>query len=236
MVNVAIILAGGRGNRLGGETPKQLLPMEDGRTILEHAVDAFEQAECIDEIAIVMIQGYTADIQALCARNGWKKLKRILAGGSERWESSWNAISVYMNDQSTMTNHQSPINLWLHDAARPFVSQRILADVAKALETHKAVTVAVPVTDTLYKVQRDKEQSTTATVENIPARADFMRAQTPQAFRLETIAEAYRRAKESGDIAATDDAGIMHLYMPEEPIYIVRGEETNKKITYKEDL
>ncbi len=63
-----------------------------------------------------------------------------------------------------------------------------------------------------------------------------MRAQTPQAFHLETIRTAFERALASGDIIATDDAGIVHKYMPEEPIFIVAGEEANRKITYKEDL
>jgi 2-C-methyl-D-erythritol 4-phosphate cytidylyltransferase len=117
----------------------------------------------------------------------------------------------------------------LHDAARPFVSQQIIADVCQALESHPAVSVAVPVTDTLYLMNDN-------TVKQIPSRSEYMRAQTPQAFHLETIEEAYRRALESGNIIATDDAGIVHKYMPEQPIFIVRGDEANKKITYKEDL
>lgn len=245
MKHIAVILAGGRGSRLGGETPKQLLPLEDGRTILEHAVDAFEQAACIDEIAIVMIPGYTADVDALCRKNGWKKLKRILAGGSERWESSWNAIQAFSCQNSEVLSQgndyfrsqTSDICLWLHDAARPFVSQRILDDVAKALETHKAVTVAVPVTDTLYKVESlGLRVERSLKVESIPSRAEFMRAQTPQAFHLDVLKKAFERALKQGEVAATDDVGIVHAFMPEIPIFIVRGDEANKKITYKEDL
>ena len=63
-----------------------------------------------------------------------------------------------------------------------------------------------------------------------------MRAQTPQAFHLDTITEAYRRALAAGKVAATDDAGIVHTYMPEVPIYIVQGDEKNRKITYKGDI
>jgi 2-C-methyl-D-erythritol 4-phosphate cytidylyltransferase len=111
------------------------------------------------------------------------------------------------------------------------VSQRILEDVAAALERHEAVTVAVPVTDTLYKVESQESR-----VESIPSRTEYMRAQTPQAFHLDTITEAYRRALAAGKVAATDDAGIVHTYMPEMPIYIVQGDEKNRKITYKEDI
>ena len=224
MKHIAVILAGGTGSRVGGKTPKQLLPLQDGRSILEHAVDAFEQAECIDEIAIVMHPDFVAEAEALRAKNAWRKVTGVIAGGTERWESSWHAIEAYCNQQSEAS-------LWLHDCARPFVSQRIIADVAKALEQHLAVTVAVPVTDTLYKVEGQESR-----VESIPSRSEYMRAQTPQAFHLNVIKEAFERALKENKMIVTDDAGVVHQYMPELPIYIVPGEEANKKITYKEDL
>ena len=233
MKHIAVILAGGTGSRVGGNRPKQLLPLEDARSILEHSVDAFEQAPCIDEIAIVMHPDWIAEAQRMCLQNGWQKVTRIIAGGSERWESSWKAIEDFSSQLSVVSGQLSEVSLWLHDAARPFVSQRILADVAAALETHEAVTVAVPVTDTLYKVTVKGEG---LTVNGIPSRADFMRAQTPQAFHLDVIRAAYERALASGAVAATDDCGILHKYMPEVAICIVEGEEANRKITYKGDL
>ena len=228
MTNVAVILAGGMGTRVGGNTPKQLLPLSDGRSVLEHSVDAFEAASCIDEIVIVMHPEWIKEAEELCRRNTWQKVRQIIAGGSERWESSWHAIQAF-------SGQLSDISLWLHDAARPFVSQRILTDVAKALETHAAVTVGVPVTDTLYKVRRDDVQGTKE-VEAIPSRADFMRAQTPQAFHLDVLKEAFERALAQGQVAVTDDVGIVQAYMPEQSIFIVSGEEANRKITYAEDL
>lgn len=227
MKNIAVILAGGTGSRVGGKTPKQLLPLTEGRSILECAVDAFEAAPCIDEICIVMHADWIAEAQRMCLQNGWQKVTKIIEGGHERWESSWKAIQAF-------SNQCSEVNLWFHDAARPFVSQRILADVAEALKEHKAVTVAVPVTDTIYRVMGERMKG--LMVNEIPSRTDYMRAQTPQAFHLDTIKIAFERALASGDILATDDAGIVHKYMPEEPIFIVAGEEANKKITYKEDL
>ena len=228
MTNVAVILAGGMGTRVGGNTPKQLLPLSDGRSVLEHSVDAFEAASCIDEIVIVMHPEWIKEAEELCRRNAWQKVRQIIAGGSERWESSWHAIQAF-------SGQLSDISLWLHDAARPFVSQRILSDVAKALKTHAAVTVAVPVTDTLYKVRRNDVRGTKE-VETIPSRADFMRAQTPQAFHLDVLKEAFERALAQGQVAVTDDVGIVQAYMPEQPIFIVSGEEANRKITYAEDL
>lgn len=216
------------GTRVGSNTPKQLIPLSDGRSVLEHSVDAFEAASCIDEIVIVMHPEWMKEAEELCRRNTWQKVRQIIAGGSERWESSWHAIQAF-------SGQLSDISLWLHDAARPFVSQRILSDVAEALETHAAVTVAVPVTDTLYKVRRDDVQGTKE-VETIPSRTDFMRAQTPQAFHLDVLQKAFERALAQGQVAVTDDVGIVQAYMPEQPIFIVSGEEANRKITYAEDL
>lgn len=223
MKNIAIILAGGTGSRVGGSTPKQFLPLEDGRSVLEHAIDAFEAASSIDEIAVVMHPEWIEEAEALREKNKWKKVMKVIPGGTERWESSYNAIKAYED--------QDDVALWLHDAARPFVSQAILANIAEALKKHVAVTVAIPVTDTLYRVESQE-----LIVESIPLRSEFMRAQTPQAFHLNTIKTAYEKALASGNIIATDDAGILHKYMPDTPIYIVSGDESNRKITYREDL
>ena len=240
MKNIAIILAGGIGARVGGALPKQLLPLADGRTILEHAIDAFQQAECIDEICLVMHHDYMAYAQDLSQTNEWSKLKHIVPGGNERWESSVNAIRLYMDQPSTsFSNEDVGYAFLLHDAARPFVSQDIIANVCQALETHEAVVVAVPSTDTVYEMVEDK-------VARIPNRQTIMRAQTPQAFHLPLIAEAYAKAlgvnnlKETAcnknNLPATDDCSIVFKHMPQVAIHIVPGEEQNKKITYKEDL
>lgn len=222
MRNIAIILAGGIGSRVGGATPKQLLPLEDGRSVLEHAVDAFEQASCIDEIAIVMHPEWMDEAKDICEKNDWSKVAQIIPGGNERWESSWHALLAYIDaDEHTA--------LWFHDAARPFVSQRILVDIADALEQHDAVTVAVPVTDTLYRVADSH-------VKDIPARSEYMRAQTPQAFHFDIVFQAYAQAVADDSLSATDDAGIVRKYAPGCKIFIVPGDEINRKITYKEDL
>lgn len=229
---VAVILAGGIGSRVGGEKPKQLLPLADGRSILEHSIDAFEASPSIDEIAVVMHPEWMEEAKRICESNGWRKVTKIIPGGAERWESSYNAIKAYMTDKTA----NKEISLLLHDAARPFVSQRIIEDVCQALEKHEAVTVAVPVTDTLYKVQRDNVQGTKG-VEAVVNRAEYMRAQTPQAFHLETIAEAFEDGIHRGYIGVvTDDIAVQKAYRPDTPVYIVQGDEQNRKITYKEDL
>ena len=226
MRNIAVILAGGIGSRVGGETPKQLLPLADGRSILEHSIDAFEASPSIDEIAVVMHPDHISSLQKLCQSNRWQKLTKIIPGGAERWESSYNAIKVCTES----ANLDEPLSLLLHDAARPFVSQRIIADVCQALETHEAVTVAVPVTDTIYEVRNNE-------VQEVKNRRDFMRAQTPQAFHLHLIAEAFEDAIKKGYITSvTDDVAVLKAFNPSIPVFIVPGEESNKKITYPEDI
>ena len=239
MYNIAVILAGGIGARVGGNTPKQLLPLADGRSVLEHAVSAFEQSPHIDEVCIVMHPDYIAYAEQMLLANAWQKVHHIIPGGKERWESSVNAIRRLGDKAIRREANGEEVNLLLHDAARPFVSQEIISRVCEALEQHKAVTVAIPSTDTVYEMVDGK-------VARIPQRSTIMRAQTPQAFRLELIAEAYAKALEVDNLnaevcavcslPATDDCGIVHKHMPEVPIYIVEGEEQNKKITFKEDI
>ena len=239
MHNVAVILAGGIGARVGGNTPKQLLPLADGRSVLEHAVSAFEQSPHIDEVCIVMHPDYIAYAEQMLLANAWQKVRHIIPGGKERWESSVNAIRLLGDKAIRREAKGEEVNLLLHDAARPFVSQEIIDRVCEALEQHKAVTVAIPSTDTIYEMAAGK-------VARIPQRSTIMRAQTPQAFRLELISEAYTKAlgadicdKEACaacHLPATDDCGIMHEHMPHIPIHIVLGEEQNKKITFKEDI
>ena len=182
MRNIAVILAGGIGARVGGNTPKQLLPLSDGHSVLEHAVNAFEQSPHIHEICIVMHPDYIMHAEQMLLANAWQKVYHIIPGGKERWESSVNAIRLYQDklEPAQFAN----ANILLHDAARPFVSQRIISDVCEALKEHEAVVVAIPSTDTVYEMQN-------GCVARIPNRSTIMRAQTPQAFRLPLITKAY---------------------------------------------
>lgn len=252
MRNIAIILAGGMGSRMGDGMPKQLLPLADGQTILEHSVAAFEQAECIDEIGIVMHSDYIARAEEMLLRNGWQKVAFIIGGGKERRESSINAVRKIEQQMGKFDGGATicgqSVNVLLHDAARPFVSQRIISDVCKALTQHEAVTVAIPATDTMYTVgeffhsakdDSDLDKGNSAGelfVQDIPARSTLMCAQTPQAFRLDVIARAYALAQQDPNWQSTDDCGVVRRYLPDTPIYIVPGDSANRKITYREDI
>lgn len=188
-------------------------------------MDAFEQSHYIHEIVIVMHPDWMQEAQEMVDKNRWRKVKHLIGGGSERWESSWNGIALYLKKDKK----EPDTFYWFHDAARPFVSQEIIGRVAEGLRSHLAVTVAVPVTDTLYQIQGNQ-------VKAIRNRKEFMRAQTPQAFHYLAIGPAYMRAIEKDKIQATDDVGILMKYNPDVEVYVVEGEEANRKITYLEDL
>ena len=227
-MNIAIILAGGTGSRMGTDKPKQFIEV-DGRTVIERCIDAFEAAPGIDEIAVVMHPQWTALMHEVAEHNTWKKLKKILEGGSERYMSSLNAIAAYID-------YPDDTNLLLHDAARPWVSQEVIARTVQALTHHEAVAVGIPSTDTVWEVRQDFDKQLSKFIVRIPERSTMWRAQTPQAFRLPLIRDAYQHALQDPQFHATDDCGVVRNYLPGTKIIIVPGEEQNRKITFKEDL
>jgi len=220
-LNIAVVLAGGSGQRFGAAIPKQFLPLA-GRTVIEHSVEAFERCKEIDEIAVVMHPDYLAQMQAIIDKNGWKKVKKLLQGGSERYFSTLAALNAYEAADN--------INLIFHDAARPAVSQRVINNTVTALQTHSAVAVAVPTTDTIFEVTEDG-----CYITDIPLRSRLCCAQTPQAFHIDVIREAYRKALQDPHFTSTDDCGVLHKYCPEIPIFIVPGDPSNLKLTYPGD-
>ena len=222
---IAVLLAGGTGSRMNSETPKQFLPLSDGKSVLEHTVEAFEQHSDIEEICIVMNEAWIATAQDIVKRNGWRKVSHIIAGGSERYLSTLAAIECYLE------RDDDNFVMLLHDAARPFVSQQIISDVAAACREQEAVAVGIPTTDTIWQVNPYN-----ATIQRIPERTLMWRAQTPQAFRFSLLRDAYQRALQDPQFHATDDCGVVAHYMPETKIHIVKGSEDNIKITLPKDL
>lgn len=221
--NVAVVLAGGVGMRLGEPVPKQYLKIHD-RMVFEYAVDAFEQADCIDEIALVCSPEFTALMHETIARNEWKKVKKVLQGGSERYFSTLAAVRAY-------PENQLQTNLIFHDAARPLVSQRIIRETVLALHTAEAVDVAAPVSDTLLEFDPQ-----TRRVIQIPNRSVWLKGQTPQAFRASVIAKAFEIGLQDPNFTTTDDCTVVMRYLPDIPIRVVFGSERNMKLTFPEDL
>lgn len=218
-MNIAVILAGGTGIRLEKSLPKQFFKVA-GKMVIEHAVEAFEKNDLIDEIAIVINNHYLFMTEDMIIKNEWKKVKRVLIGGEERYHSSLAAVKAYDDFKNA--------NLIFHDAARPLVSQRIINDVVIAMNHYKAVDVAINSADTIIEVEDD-------IIKQIPERVKMRRGQTPQAFKQEVIAKAYQLALLDENFKATDDCGVVKKYLPEEEIFVVNGEEVNMKLTYPED-
>lgn len=225
IMNIAIILAGGVGSRLGLEKPKQFMKIA-GKTVLEHTVDCFQKHEMIDEIIIVMHNSYIHVAEDMVLRNGWNKVKKILSGGKERYESSQVAIKAYEN-----YSDKDQLNFIFHDAVRPLVGKRIIDDTINALKYYDAVDVAIPSTDTIIQLNSSKNF-----IDCIPDRNYLYRGQTPQAFKYSTILEAYKIAMQDPNMRTTDDCGIVRKYLPDVPVYVVKGEEQNIKLTYPEDI
>lgn len=230
-MNIAVILAGGSGSRFGGDEPKQFASI-DGRTVLEHSVAAFANVEGIDEVCVVSHPDWIEKVKELVG-NGQQAI-RFIEGGSERYMSSLNAIMAYID-------YADDTNLIFHDAARPCVARETVGAVLKALKRYEAVGVGVPATDTLWEVtmtMEGMEQSPEQpySLLRVPERKHYWMAQTPQAFRLPVIRDAYQRALQDPMFQASDDCGVVARYMPEVKIHLVRGDANNIKVTHPHDL
>ena len=218
--NVAVILAGGVGARMGLGLPKQLLKIA-GRPILEHTIAAFDRHPMVDEIVVMMAEGHLDAARAIVRDGGYAKVVDILEGAETRNGTTQRALDRLGDDDC---------HVLLHDAVRPLVTDRIIGECFEALETHAAVDVAIPSADTIIEVTPDN------TIRAIPPRAALRRGQTPQAFRSSVIKEAYARAALDEGFTATDDCTVVLRYLPEVPVWVVHGDERNMKVTEPIDI
>jgi len=225
-LQVAILLAGGSGQRFRADRPKQFVRI-GGRTVLEHSLAAFEQSPHIDAILIVSHPQHLDEVRELLPSSQHPKLRAVVAGGAERQDSTLNALRALTQITDSPLEQ---IRILIHDAVRPAVSQSIIARVCTALHTHQAANLVVPVTDTLLEVN---DNGTTAAM---PSRARYRRVQTPQGFHAATLQHAYDVALTDPNFQATDDCGVVFRYLPEVEIALVEGEQRNIKLTYPEEL
>lgn len=224
-LNVAVILAAGRGERSGFEQPKQMMKLA-GRPLVEHTIAVFQNSKHIDEILVVTNKDCVSSIEDMIGNRRFDKVKGVILGGKERYESSLAAIAAYED-----RNNLVPVRLIFHDAVRPLVNDRIIADVVDALSHYNAVDVVVPTTDTIVSAD-----PITNTIDTIPDRTRLRNGQTPQGFSLPLIKKAYAAALRDPAFRTTDDCGVVLRYVPDEKIYLVQGDNNNIKLTYREDL
>lgn len=222
--NVAVILAGGTGTRVGLSIPKQLIKIA-GKTIIEHTIAAFEASPLIDEIVILMTPGHLDPVRAIVQNGEYAKVTQIVEGGQTRNESTSRALDALGTDEC---------NVLFHDAVRPLVSQTIIDDVVTALATHEAVDTAIPSADTIVQVH--DAPADTETIQDVLQRSLLRRGQTPQAFRLSVIRQAYELAWQDPGFTATDDCTVVLRYLPDVPIAVVTGHERNMKVTEPIDV
>lgn len=215
----AIIVAGGRGQRFGGEVPKQYAPLGHG-TVLEASLRAFLEHPSIDGVRCVISQDdddlYEQSISGL----NHEHLLPPVYGGKTRQQSVLGGLESLLEE--------SPDKVLIHDAARPFVSGKIISDVIFKLEKSPGVIPTVGVVDTLKKAHKEN-------IEKTISRENLFCAQTPQGFRFKEIITAHREIKNDPkkQKAMTDDASI--LEQSGLNVAMVEGSEINFKITTQGD-
>ena len=215
MKNIGVILAGGTGSRIGGEKPKQFL-MLNGKELFVHSLLTFTNCESIDEIVLVVNDLYNNEYINIIKKYEISKKLVLVKGGKTRQNSVENAIR-YISE-----NNENAIVL-VHDAARPYVSEKIILDNIESVKKFECCTTAIPSTNSIYLAKDGNFQKEVD-------RDSVYIAQTPQSAYL----KVFKKAFENIDKIYTDEAAIFVSagYVP----HIVLGEEKNIKITYPEDL
>lgn len=218
---LGVVLAGGKGNRFTGDVPKQFLELA-GKPVFLHSVLAFQASDRIDGITVVVPAGYESEVKELLSRHGVTKTVAVTCGGAERQDSVKSALNVGLQGRFD--------RVLLHDAARPLLSVEVIARLCDALETNRAATAALPVTDTVAVTENGE------TIAAVPDRRTLWQIQTPQGFCLYTLAEAYARLSPAVLAACTDDCGVVRAFLPDESAALVEGDRKLQKLTYPEDL
>lgn len=220
----AIVLAGGQGTRMGSKVQKQYLRL--GKyPVLFYSLHVFEQSGIIDEVILVAGAGQTDYVRReIVERYGFTKVSRIVEGGKERYHSVWEGLKACRDGCCGDDGY-----IFIHDSARPFVTEEILGRAYKDVERYGACVAGMPSKDTVKLVNPDLSAKET------PDRNCVWIIQTPQVFRASVIIEAYSKMMGKKEIHATDDA----MAVENETglsVYMTEGSYENIKITTPEDL
>lgn len=210
-----VIVSAGAGSRLGSDIPKQYIALS-GKSILAHTLDVFVNMGCFKAVCVVTNPKH-ADLSANVLSSYDRNLIIQCDGGETRKDSVYKGLCAFndIKDEDIIL---------IHDAARPFVSRKSITDLIKALSTHKAATLAIPVVDTL------RYSGAGQVAKNSISRDNLWALQTPQGFRYGVIKGAHDNAKDGHDY--TDDTSLIM----NEDVAFVQGHKNNFKVTTKEDL
>ena len=215
----AIILAAGRGQRMGTELPKQFLSMGDGM-LLTKTIKVFEESSVIQDIVLVTSEDWGGFCRTeIVEREGFHKVRKIVTGGKERYDSVYQGLLACPNADY----------VFIHDGARPFVTEEILVRTQEAVEKYDACAVGVPSKDTVKIINED------GFVESTPLRKNVWNIQTPQAFSYPLIRAAYELVRENDMVGITDDSMIIEKSKLAK-VKLVMGSYENIKITTPEDM
>ena len=217
---VCIMLAGGKGKRMGTKVSKQYLLLED-KPVLFYSLKAFEPY--VDEIIVVAAAGE----EEYCRENiidkyGISKVAAVVTGGAERY------LSVY-EGLKAVNKTDEDVYVLIHDGARPFIKGEVIKESIRKVKETGACIVAVPSKDTV------KIGNANNIVDSTPDRRNVWLVQTPQVFEYEGIYKAYKAAVESGREDITDDSMVMEAF-GEKEIHFVEGNYDNIKLTTPDDL
>ena len=219
MKTTAIVLSAGSGKRMGSDMPKQYMQLE-GRPIIYYSLKAFEDS-IIDDIILVTAEdyiGYCRD--EIVDKYGLKKVRAIVKGGVERYDSVYNGI-VEASDADYV---------FIHDGARPFVNKDIIKRGMDCVLKTGACIAAMPVKDTIKSVGDDN------IVTDTPDRKYLWQVQTPQIFKRELLLKAYDGMHgETSSKNITDDAMLIENYT-DKKVSVFEGSYNNIKITTAEDM
>ncbi len=214
------ILAGGVGSRMGEDMPKQFLPL-DGKPVLYYCLNKFLQCPEMDRVFIGVHADWIAYTQDLVAEFLPEHAHRvtILQGGSGRNETLQNIIAAI----DTVRQNDPEDIIVTHDAARPFVTMKMLTENIAAAREHGAVNTVCPAVDTIVISENGQ------TVSQIPNKAVMYYGHSPQSFKLNLLKELYSTLSEAEKASLTDACKICVLRG--QPVFLVESEYTNLKIT-----
>lgn len=223
-MNIALILAGGQGLRMGVNKPKQFIDLFD-KPIIIYTLEAFDNHPEIDYMAIVCLQEWQDELKILIKDYNIKKVKWIIDAGESRRQSSYNGIMTIHTDCN-----DNDIVL-IHDAARPFVTSRIISENIKIAGEYGACNTVIPTQDTIVKSLDG------IMMDSIPPRNELYLVQTPQSFVLKNITYAHKYYISNKDDKlpeVTDDCGL--LLFCGLAVKFAEGDKFNLKVTSNEDL
>ncbi len=221
MANIALLIAGGSGNRMHQDIPKQFITVNE-RPVIVYTLEAFERHPEIDTIAVVCISGWDQVLWAYARQFNISKLRYVVPGGKTGQDSIRNGVFE-------LEKHFAPEDLVLiHDAIRPMVSAEIISDCIRVAQQYGNAVSVIPCAEAM--LETDDGSSSSGSY----PRDRLKRTQTPQAFHIGQICQLHRRALEAGITNSVASCTLM-IELGEK-VYFSAGSEKNIKLTTLEDI